>query len=456
MQSLDLEGIRDEPAVASRLERAGLSPSAAAEKARLFAQAAEALPAGEPSAALRAFYVPGRIEVLGKHTDYAGGRSIVAAAERGFCVVARPRADARLCIAAGGGRRAEFPIEPDLVPAAGQWANYPMTVARRLARNFPGVLCGADVAFASDLPPAAGMSSSSAMVVATFLVLSAVNSLTQHEAYRRAIGAVEALAEYLGCVENGQSFGELAGDAGVGTFGGSEDHTAMLTCRAGELGQYSYCPLRRERGLAVPAGYVFAVAASGVVAEKTGQAMASYNRASLLAAEAVRAWNRATGRRDPHLAAAIASAPDAPRRIRQALRGTVGGQFEAAELVGRFEHFLGESEQIIPAAGDALAAEDLEEFGRQVDRSQGLAETLLGNQVPETVFLARSARSLGAAAASAFGAGFGGSVWALVERPRAEALLARWAGRYRVAFPGRAQGAAFFLTPAGVGSFQLP
>ena len=55
-------------------------------------------------------------------------------------------------------------------------------------------------------------------------------------------------------------------------------------------------------------------------------------------------------------------------------------------------------------------------FGDLVDRSQQLAERRLGNQVPETIELARSARELGARAASAFGAGFGGSVWALVSR----------------------------------------
>jgi len=41
-----------------------------------------------------AFFVPGRIEVLGKHTDYAGGRSLLCAMERGFAVLARPRTDA--------------------------------------------------------------------------------------------------------------------------------------------------------------------------------------------------------------------------------------------------------------------------------------------------------------------------------------------------------------------------
>ena len=39
------------------------------------------------------WFVPGRIEVLGKHTDYAGGRSLLCAVERGFCVTAVPRDD---------------------------------------------------------------------------------------------------------------------------------------------------------------------------------------------------------------------------------------------------------------------------------------------------------------------------------------------------------------------------
>jgi galactokinase len=51
---------------------------------------------------------------------------------------------------------------------------------------------------------------------------------------------------------------------------------------------------------------------------------------------------------------------------------------------------------------------------------------LLGNQVPATMALARSARELGALAACSFGAGFGGSVWALVDRGIAGDFAARW------------------------------
>jgi galactokinase len=54
-----------------------------------------------------------------------------------------------------------------------------------------------------------------------------------------------------------------------------------------------------------------------------------------------------------------------------------------------------------------------------------------------------------AVAASAFGAGFGGSVWALVPVERAGALVAQWRERYAEAFPEHRSTAEFFLTSAG-------
>ncbi|MGI9174434.1 MAG: galactokinase family protein, partial [Rhodothermales bacterium] len=83
------------------------------------------------------------------------------------------------------------------------------------------------------------------------------------------------------------------------------------------------------------------------------------------------------------------------------------------------------------------------------------AEWLLGNQVEETVFLAQQARRLGAIAASAFGAGFGGSVWALITAGEAEAFAAAWAERYAAAFPEAAQRADFFTERPGPGAFRL-
>jgi len=441
-----------------RLMEAGLSKPPAEDKATLFAACAGALSEiGVPrEAEVRCFYVPGRIEVLGKHTDYAGGRSILAATERGFCVVASPREDNAVhMIAAVSGQGEDFAIDPDLKVKTTGWANYPMTVARRLARNFPGPLRGANLAFASDLPQASGMSSSSALLVASYLVLADVNKLSARDEYRRNIKDSEALAGYLGTVENGQSFGTLVGDKGVGTFGGSEDHTAILCCRAGKLSQYSYCPVRPERVIDMPRGYVFAVGCSGVVAEKTGDAREKYNRASARARLAAEAWNQAAGRNDPHLAAAVRSSPHAAARIRAILNSSRVDSATPEELAGRFEQFHAENEEILPAAGEALAEKNLAIFGECVDRSQKLAEELLGNQVPETVFLARSARQIGAVAASAFGAGFGGSVWALVKASDAEGMLAEWARRYAEAFPVPAGNATFFMTHAGPAAFRV-
>jgi galactokinase len=307
---------------------------------------------------------------------------------------------------------------------------------------------GADIAFASDLPSAAGMSSSSALVVGFFTALADVNGLERRAAYAANIRRPEELAGFLGTVENGHSFGSLEGDRGVGTAGGSEDHTAMLCCRADQLSQYAFCPIRHERSMQLPPGWTFAIGVSGVVADKSSSARDAYNRASRTVDVMLQAWRAATGRTDTCLAHAVASTPDAPERLREILRAAAA-PFPARALLDRLEQFLAESTEIVPEAGDYLARGDVEGIGLVVDRSQRMAERLLGNQVPETSALARSARTLGAAAASAFGAGFGGAVWALVEKARADDFLSRWAGAYESAFPARASHAQFFLTRPG-------
>ena len=445
--------LRDRRELARWFEGEDAAPSFAQSKADLFAECAAAL---SGVARPTAYYVPGRIEVLGKHTDYAGGSTMVVAAERAFCFAAGPRGDSTITVT--DARRREtirFEITPDLEPTLGHWRNYPMTVARRIARNFPGARRGADIALASDLPPAAGMSSSSAMIVGVFLILADANDLPNHPRWPAELNDPVHLAEYAATIENGQSYGDLAGDRGVGTFGGSEDHTAILCARRGSISQYAYCPVRFERLLPVPEGYIFAVGSSGVVAEKTGAAREKYNRASFLAAKAAELWRRYTGRDDPHLAAVLRSGPDAEKRIREAITKLAPGEAEAAPIIARFEQFRIENEEVLPAAGAALLRGNLEEFGRWVDRSQKAAEDLLGNQIPETSFLAAAAREEGAAAASAFGAGFGGSVWALVEAARAEEFLERWRRRYRERYPGRAHLSEFFLTGAGPAAFRL-
>lgn len=444
-------------ALEERLALAGLSEAEVARKGRLFARASAALGRRQT---LR-LWVPGRIEFLGKHTDYAGGRSLICAVERGLAVVAAPRDDrvVRLTDAVTS-EHVEIELSPTLEPAAGSWTNYAITVARRIARNFPGPLRGADIAFASDLPPAAGLSSSSALVVATFLAIADLNAISAHEEYRGSLPHADDLAGYLGAVESGAAFGALAGDRGVGTFSGSQDHTAILCSRAGSLVQYAFAPVRFERAVPLPADHVFVIGASGVLAEKTGAALELYNAQARRVHALLARWRAATRREDATLGAALASSPDALDRMRTIVRnpGRAGGAhdgFESVDLVSRLDQFATESRELIPAAGDALERGDLATLGELVDRSQRGAELLLGNQVPETFHLARSARSLGAVAASAFGAGFGGSVWALVRASEAQRFMQCWQENYEARFPEPAERSSFFVTAAGPAAMRL-
>ena len=444
-------------ALDERLALAGISEEEVGRKSRLFARASTALARRQ---GLR-LWVPGRIEFLGKHTDYAGGRSLICTVERGFAVVASPRDDRAVRITdAVSGDRIETELSQTLPPADGTWGNYAITVVRRIARNFPGPLRGADIAFASDLPPAAGLSSSSALVVATFLTLSDLNALAAHDEYKRAITSADDLAGYLGAVEGGAPYRTLAGDRGVGTFSGSQDHTAILCSRAGALVQYAFAPVRFERTVPLPSDHVFVIGGSGVLAEKTGAALELYNRQARRVYALLDRWRAATGRSDATLGAVLASSGDARDRLRAIVRDPAvhspnGDGVEASDLVSRLEQFATEADEIIPAAGDALERGDLATLGDLVDRSQRGAELLLGNQVPETFHLARSARSLGAAAASAFGAGFGGSVWALVQRADAERFVECWRDSYRVHFPQHTERATFFVTSAGPAAMRV-
>jgi galactokinase len=405
----------------------------------------------------RTLFVPGRIEVLGKHTDYAGGATLTCAVERGICALYSARRDGLVRIVDTiDNRPLEFPIAPDLAIPIGAWANYPMTVARRVARNFEGPLVGVDFSFRNTLAVSAGMSSSSALITAVFLALADVNRLRDRNVYREHVHGLEDLAGYLGSVENGQPFGALAGDHGVGTFGGSEDHTAILCSARGRVGHFEYCPGRRIATLPVPEDYTFAIASSGIVAQKTGNARVRYNRASLLVGEILRIWHDATGERHETLRAAVHSGADAPARLESVIREGQSDAFLPNDLAKRLAHFLLENEALVPAAARALADGDVNAFGRVADESQRGAEDLLMNQVPETIALTRFARELGAAASSAFGAGFGGSVWALVRASDAQAFAERWRAHYaRLARPRVFARSSFFLTAAGPPAIAL-
>lgn len=400
-------------------------------------------------------WVPGRVELLGKHTDYAGGRSLLCALERGFCVRAAARKDPLVRVTDSvSGLHFAIPLGESSQRTESAWEGYVATLVRRVSRDIPSMRRGADIAFASDLPQAAGMSSSSALMIAVFIALSKSNDLRSSEEFRRMASTHEELAAYLGAVESGEPFDKLLADFGVGTLGGAQDHAAILCSEPGQIVRYAFIPVRREAMVEFPRRQTLVIGVSGVVAEKTGSAQSDYNRISATVRRLVDTWNREMGRHDASLAEAAGSAPDAAEQLR-AVTQRISDPAITPELARRrLDQFLCETYEFIPAATDALQRQAVAEFGVIVDRSQEKAEILLGNQVPQTIALQRFARELGAVAASSFGAGFGGSVWAMVPDSLSHHFAEDWGARYREAYPGLAARSMFFTSPAGPHALQ--
>ena len=425
------------PVSIAALLAAGLNPTSTSAAATLLATASADL----GCAPTCAWWVPGRIEVLGKHTDYAGGRVLNCATDLGLVIAAVPSREPLVTITSAG-RHLELPLSAE-APQAQGWGTYASSVVRRLARHFPGLTTGARIAIAANLPAAAGMSSSSAVVIGIHQVIAHLNNIAERADYRAAISGNEDLVVYLGCHENGASFHGLSGDSGVGTAGGSQDHAAILLSRAGKLNDWSFNPFHRVDSALWPNNLELTVAVSGVAAEKTASAREQFNRVSQRARDAVAAWNRVSGRTDATLGAAVAAG------------GAVAvlAAMPNEDLKRRTEQFIVDATENIPAAVVALGANDLTRFGTLVARSHSLAETHLENQVPETRDLVRLAREHGAIAASAFGAGFGGAVWAAfavgADQP------ANWLAAYRRLHPGQAQASSLHRVRPGPGCTPL-
>jgi galactokinase len=435
----------DPRAVAARLIAAGLSPIEEDGAVRLFASVIETCvrDAAAPSAA---WWVPGRLEVFGTHTDYAGGRTLVAALPRGFAFATAARSDGRVRFldAATGGSFVTVPDRP--AGDARGWRHYAEVAVGRLARNFPGAAFGADVVFASNLPRAAGMSSSSALVVGIATALVHAAGIRERPEWQQNISGPLDEAGYFACVENGRTFGTLEGDAGVGTHGGSEDHAAMIAGHAGACTSFAFVPMRLLHVVPLPASWVFVVASSGVGSHKTGSERSAYNRLSEGTRVLLQLWN-ASEAAAASLEAAMSSSPSALPRLEALVdRSTLRG-WPASALRARLAHFVREDTRVQGAVA-AFAAADEEALGQLARESQRDGEELLRNQVEETSALASGAIAAGAFAARSFGAGFGGSVWALVRRGDAPAFTTRWLERYRQAHHA-GRGAVAFAAPPG-------
>lgn len=404
----------------------------------------------------RRYTVPGRVELVGKHVDYGGGRSLTCAVECAMRALAKPLKERVLRVQQRGSRDVvEVPISPAATPTKSRWSTYVAAVARRIGRDFPNATGGVEVRLSSTLPPAAGLSSSTALTIALARAVVDATGITTNAVFAEHAGSPLAFAEYVAAIETGAPYGPFSGDDGVGVRGGAQDHVAIMCAREGMVGQFSYIPAREEGWAAWPPDHVLVIGVSGVRATKTGNVQAQYNRAADSLRWLVRQWNGLTYRNDPTLAAALAATAEAPARLATIAAEGKGAPVPAEYLVKRLAQFREECDVIVPGVAESLRARDFARLGTLVDRSQAMAEDAIENQVEETIALARLARERGAVAASAFGAGFGGAVWAMVARDGAEEFSNAWRAAYADQFPSRAARSRFLITtpggPAGSG-----
>ncbi len=409
--------------LAARLVDAGMPRAELAAKTQLFESAWNGLRSLGPAELDTAWWVPGRVEVFGKHVDYGGGHSLVAPLPAGFALVGARTSDATLRVL--DGKNNELTVDPDRAARLSGWQQYVRVAASRLARNFPGSRRGVAIAFASDLPRASGMSSSSALVVSIARALIRLWQIDQRREWAANVEGDEDLATLLACIENGSSFRDLHGDSGVGTQGGSEDHAAMVLGRPNHLTSCRFLPLRRLDEIAIPEDWLFVSAFSGVPAAKTGAVRERYNRLSRGVQVLVDLWNRSEAPA-VSLAAALESRPDAAERLVAVIRSSSPvPSWSVGDLMRRLEHFRIE-DALTQSAAEAFKHRDARALGELAAASQSAADRLLGNQIDATRKLVQRAIDSGAFAASAFGAGFGGSVWAIARTDDGARFTQRW------------------------------
>ncbi len=125
----------------------------------------------------RAFFAPGRVNLIGEHTDYNDGLVLPVALELGITVLGASRADRRVCITSCDlGESAEFDLDAPGPGRTGTWIDYAEGVAQALVAAGQKI-GGADLVIASDLPAGAGLSSSAALEVSVGFALLSLAAL---------------------------------------------------------------------------------------------------------------------------------------------------------------------------------------------------------------------------------------------------------------------------------------
>ena len=330
-----------------------------------------------PTAATSA---PGRVNLIGEHTDYNGGPVLPLALERRTAAASRV---AQRWAFVSGTENAVHEIDID-APMRRAWTDYVVGVVREL-RRLKAAPPGAELALATSLPIGAGLSSSAALTVAVAKALSLL-------AGKRL--SVPALVEVAFRAEYHQ----------VGVRCGRMDQTIAAHARPGsalffDTGSGTLRP--------VPFPGRLWIVETGVSHRLTGGALNQRRRECEEALAFCREWRPGLA----HLAGlSLSDLPEMERRL-------------PPPLVPRVRHIVTETARTRSAA-DALSAGDLSTLGQLLVEGHQSLRTDYESTIPEADLIVASAVEHGAYGARLTGAGWGGAVVVLAPAEREARIVA--------------------------------
>ena len=394
------------------------------------------------NASIVAVRAPGRVNLIGEHTDYSGLPVLPVAIDRSTIVVAAANTTSELEVtnADPAWPSRLFAIERKIPPyATGDWANYGKAAIQGVIDRFPARhLRGMSMVVDGRVPPAAGLSSSSALTVSTAMAFMAVNQLE--------LDPLETAT----MVARSERY--------VGTHGGGMDQAVSILGRRDHALFIEFDPLR-VRAIKMPSNAALVVADSGQTADKSGTVRAEYNRRVVECSLAARILGRALNldgvtilgdvvRAQPDwnaadlvkkLAAASPARLDADLKEAASILDITQSELDAEllgqgsnrialdsnrplEILKRARHVLSETERVIRAAG-ALEAGRLDEMGTLMNASHASLADDFECSTARLDVIVECARRGGALGARLTGAGFGGAIVALCDVANAGAVI---------------------------------
>jgi galactokinase len=372
------------PQSPSRERLASISPVSSARLASSLFQASFAT---RPTVAASA---PGRVNLIGEHTDYNGGPVLPVAIERRTAAAVRVADEWRAVSATEPG----IPSLDIDAPMRRGWTDYVVGVVREL-RSLRAAPPGAEVAVATTVPIGAGLSSSAALTVAIAKALSLL-------AGRRL--SPEELAEVAFRAEYHQ----------VGVRCGRMDQTVAAHGERGSALLFETASRMLQR---VPFPGRLWIVETGLSHRLTGGALNQRRRECEEALAFCREWRPGLS----YLAQlSPADLPEMGRRL-------------PPPLVPRVRHVVTETARTRTAA-EALAAADLVKLGRLLLEGHESLRVDFESTVPEADLIVQSAVKHGAYGARLTGAGWGGAVVVLAPGKRDARIVAEIAGDFEARF----------------------